>query len=95
MKAYAKLLLAVAAGIRPLQLVAAPPTSVPPRVAEIIAARCALCHGAESESASAIYPRLAAQHPDYLNKQLKDFRDGRRKSDANKRAPMTTRSCIR
>jgi len=82
MKAFAKLLLAVAAGILPLQLVAAPPASaVSPRIAEIIATRCALCHGAEGESASAIYPRLAAQHPDYLNKQLKDFRDGRRKSD--------------
>jgi cytochrome c553 len=28
-----------------------------------------------------VYPRLAAQHPDYLAKQLKDFRDGRRKSE--------------
>ncbi len=82
MKAFAKLLFAVTAGILPLQLVAAPPASaVPPRVAEIITTRCALCHGPEGESASAIYPRLAAQHPDYLNKQLKDFRDGRRKSD--------------
>ncbi len=48
---------------------------------EIIEARCALCHGSQGESASAVYPRLAAQHPDYLVKQLKDFRDGRRKSD--------------
>jgi cytochrome c553 len=51
------------------------------RVMEIIDTRCVLCHGREGESASAIYPRLAAQHPDYLKKQLKDFRDGRRKSD--------------
>jgi len=51
------------------------------RVTEIIDTRCVLCHGREGESASAIYPRLAAQHPDYLQKQLKDFRDGRRKSD--------------
>jgi cytochrome c553 len=48
---------------------------------EIIESRCALCHGSQGESASAVYPRLAAQHPDYLVKQLKDFRDGRRKSD--------------
>lgn len=48
---------------------------------ELIAGRCALCHGAEGESASAVYPRLAAQHPKYLEKQLRDFRDGRRKSD--------------
>lgn len=47
----------------------------------IIDSRCALCHGAAGESASAIYPRLAAQHPDYLIKQLQDFRDGRRKGD--------------
>ena len=48
---------------------------------EIVESRCILCHGREGESASAVYPRLAAQHPDYLLKQLKDFRDGRRKSD--------------
>jgi cytochrome c553 len=47
----------------------------------IVDGRCALCHGPEGESATAIYPRLAAQHPEYLSKQLKDFRDGRRKSD--------------
>lgn len=51
------------------------------RVLSIIESRCMLCHGREGESASAVYPRLAAQHPDYLQKQLKDFRDGRRKSD--------------
>lgn len=51
-------------------------------VASIVDSRCALCHGPEGESASAIYPRLAAQHPEYMSKQLRDFRDGRRKSDA-------------
>lgn len=51
------------------------------RTKEIVETRCALCHGREGESASAVYPRLAAQHPDYLAKQLKDFRDGRRKSE--------------
>ncbi len=73
-------LFAVAAGSLPA--VAAPPVpTVSPRVAEIIASRCALCHGPDGESASAVYPRLAAQHPDYLAKQLKDFRDGRRSSE--------------
>lgn len=48
----------------------------------LVETRCALCHGPEGESASAIYPRLAAQHPEYMAKQLKDFRDGRRKSEA-------------
>lgn len=57
------------------------PVTSDQRVMEIVDSRCVLCHGREGESASAIYPRLAAQHPDYLLKQLKDFRDGRRKSD--------------
>jgi len=57
------------------------PVATDQRVMEIVDSRCVLCHGREGESASAIYPRLAAQHPDYLLKQLKDFRDGRRKSD--------------
>ncbi len=52
------------------------------RTKELVETRCALCHGREGESASAVYPRLAAQHPDYMAKQLKDFRDGRRKSEA-------------
>jgi len=60
---------------------AAKPAALPKHVQEIVTGRCALCHGPEGESASAVYPRLAAQHPDYLQKQLKDFRDGRRKSD--------------
>jgi len=82
MNAFAKLLLVVGTGVLPLQLAAAPAApAVPPRVAEIITTRCALCHGAEGESASAVYPRLAAQHSDYIVKQLKDFRDGRRKSE--------------
>jgi len=51
------------------------------RVMEIVESRCALCHGREGVSSSPIYPRLAAQHPDYLFKQLQDFRDQRRKSD--------------
>ena len=64
-----------------VQAAAAPAVPSSPRVAEIVASRCALCHGPEGESASAVYPRLAAQHPDYIAKQLKDFRDGRRKSE--------------
>jgi cytochrome c553 len=62
-------------------LLAAPAGAADRKVATIVDGRCALCHGPEGESASAIYPRLAAQHPEYIVKQLKDFRDGRRKSD--------------
>ena len=51
------------------------------RAAEISAGRCSLCHGPEGESASALYPRLAGQHHQYIAKQLADFQSGRRKSD--------------
>jgi len=80
MNTFVKPLLALAVGVLSLSAVAAPAAPVAsPRVATIIASRCALCHGPEGENSSSIYPRLAAQHPDYIAKQLKDFRDGRRK----------------
>ena len=53
------------------------------RVKEIISGTCSLCHGMEGESSSPVYPRLAAQHPEYMAKQLKDFREGRRKGSMN------------
>lgn len=51
------------------------------RAQEISAGRCSLCHGVDGESASALYPRLAGQHHQYIAKQLGDFQSGRRKSD--------------
>ncbi len=51
------------------------------RVKKLIEERCALCHGAQGEASSPIYPRLAHQNRIYLEKQLKNFRDGKRKSD--------------
>ncbi|HID44208.1 MAG TPA: cytochrome c4 [Chromatiaceae bacterium] len=47
----------------------------------IVKQKCHLCHGEEGEASSAIYPRLAGQNRNYLVKQLKNFRDGKRKSD--------------
>jgi cytochrome c553 len=49
------------------------------RAKKLVSGRCFLCHGAEGEAGSELFPRLAGQHPAYLAKQLKDFRDGRRK----------------
>lgn len=58
-----------------------------PRTAEeIVAAKCHLCHGADGESSSAIYPRLAGQNAVYIAKQLADFRSGRRKGTMNEMA---------
>ena len=52
------------------------------RVKELITERCSLCHGAKGDSSNGTFPRLAAQHPAYFVKQLRDFRDGRRKGTA-------------
>lgn len=43
-------------------------------------ARCAACHGADGNSATPAYPRLAGQKADYLYRQLTAFRDGTRPS---------------
>lgn len=39
---------------------------------------CAACHGADGNSSNPIWPSLAGQHANYLYKQLKDFKEGRR-----------------
>ncbi len=44
---------------------------------------CAGCHGATGAGLPAQYPRLAGQHAEYLEAQLKAFRSGERKNDAN------------
>ena len=41
---------------------------------------CAACHGADGNSASADFPKLAGQHPDYLAKALRDYGSGARKN---------------
>lgn len=48
---------------------------------DLVNEKCHLCHGKEGEASSAIYPRLAGQNRNYLVKQLRNFRDGIRKSD--------------
>jgi cytochrome c553 len=41
---------------------------------------CAHCHGTDGNSTSSAYPSLAGQTRDYLYRQMKDFKDGRRKN---------------
>ncbi len=50
------------------------------RAAEIVQGSCFACHGADGNSASPLFPRLAGQHARYLERQLADYRAGRRKS---------------
>ncbi len=40
---------------------------------------CVTCHGSNGVSVIENYPNLAAQKVPYLEKQMKDFRDGNRK----------------
>ena len=46
--------------------------------ATIVNQVCAACHGADGNSAIALYPKLAGQHPEYITKQLKNFKAGER-----------------
>lgn len=39
---------------------------------------CAACHGADGNSAVAANPKLSQQHPEYLVKQLQEFKSGKR-----------------
>lgn len=41
---------------------------------------CASCHGADGNSAIPAQPKLSQQHPEYLVKQLQEFKSGKRAS---------------
>ena len=41
---------------------------------------CVACHGADGNSVITMNPKLAAQHPEYITKQLKNFKSGERKN---------------
>jgi cytochrome c553 len=41
---------------------------------------CAACHGADGNSVTADFPKLAGQHSDYLVKAMNDYKSGKRKN---------------
>lgn len=49
-------------------------------------ATCIACHGPDGNSSNPTWPNLAGQHAEYIEKQLHDFKSGRRKND--EMAPM-------
>ena len=51
-----------------------------PRAEEIVQAKCFICHGADGESSSPVFPRLAGQHAAYVARQLADYKSGKRKN---------------
>lgn len=52
------------------------------RAEEIVQGQCFVCHGADGESSSPIFPRLAGQNAAYLVKQLTAYKSGARVSSA-------------
>ena len=66
----------LAAGESPAQQKAAKPDLT--KGAASYGAVCAACHAADGNSTIAVNPSLAQQHPEYLVKQLQDFKSGKR-----------------
>lgn len=52
----------------------------PAKAQQIATAVCAACHGADGNSTSPAYPKLAGQHAEYITKQLTNFKSGDRKN---------------
>lgn len=84
--APARLLLALAAAIvtaSPVLAQTSAPTASPTaaaRAEEIVQGQCFICHGADGESSSPVFPRLAGQNAAYVARQLADYKSGKRKS---------------
>ena len=83
MKLFASLLIAAALVAPVFSVQANEPAAKPakPDVAKGEAsytAVCAACHGADGNSSLPANPKLAQQHPDYIVKQLTEFKSGKR-----------------
>ncbi|MBU3650462.1 MAG: cytochrome c4 [Limnohabitans sp.] len=78
MKLFASLLIAaaVAAPVAAQTAKSAPKADL--AKGEASYAMCAACHGADGNSAIPANPKLAGQHPEYLTKQLAEFKSGKR-----------------
>jgi cytochrome c553 len=51
---------------------------------------CGMCHGLDGISRMAKFPKLAGQKAAYLERQIRDFRDGRRRNDGGQMAAIAT-----
>ncbi|HNV61199.1 MAG TPA: c-type cytochrome [Rhodoferax sp.] len=86
MKLIAHLILAATAVVTPLFAIAADAPAPVAKAAKpdlakgeaTFTAVCAACHGADGNSPTPAYPKLAQQHPEYLVKQLQEFKSGKR-----------------
>jgi len=57
-----------------------PTAAATARAEEIVQGQCFICHGADGESSSPAFPRLAGQNAAYVARQLSDYKSGKRKS---------------
>ena len=83
--------LAVAPATASAQNAALPPVAdkADPVKGEKIATQvCAACHGADGNSTAPVNPKIAAQHPVYLQKQLADFKVKEGTKSANRPNPI-------
>jgi cytochrome c553 len=91
MKFIASFLLAACVAAPVFAADVAKPDGVKPEVAKVnkpdlakgaekYAAVCVACHGADGNSGIPENPKLAGQHPEYLVKQLQEFKSGKRKN---------------
>jgi len=57
---------------------AAPAKADPAKGAALYGAVCTSCHGADGNSGAPTFPKLAQQHPEYIVKQLTEYKSGKR-----------------
>jgi cytochrome c553 len=68
----------LAADAKPAAVQAAPAKPDLAKAEATYGAVCVACHGVDGNSAIAANPKLAQQHPEYLIKQLQEFKSGKR-----------------
>lgn len=56
------------------------PKADPAKGQQIVQQVCVACHGTDGNSATPANPSLASQHPEYIAKQLNEFKKGVRKN---------------
>ena len=82
----ALLVLGVSLGLSTTVVLAAPAEKAPvtapvvekKSAEQIVNTVCAACHAADGNSVISLNPKLASQHPEYLEKQLTEFKSGKR-----------------
>lgn len=62
----------------PVNKVAEQEAAVESKIPKIVTTVCVACHAADGNSVISLNPKLAGQHPEYLIKQLTEFKSGKR-----------------